>query len=156
MNDKRTCQMLLIPYILFELSNDGDGVPTQRINNYITGLSRKIVDDRKRLFKISKRTFNCVKDIFKFIADGDKYSGYKVIRVSYYLTQMIFNDKLQYNLSEKDKWMLKKIYAVMDYALYHEYKNRYINLNSEKDFERLDKSAEKLAPKIFDKFYLNI
>lgn len=156
MNDKRLCQMLLIPYILFELSNDGDGIATTRINNYIIALGRRMVDDPKKLFKISKRTFKTVKDIFILVANGDKYSGYKMVRIAYYLTQMIFDERVQYPINQKDEWILSRINAVMNYTLYYEYKNRYINLKSEEDFEKLDKSAEKLAAKIFEKYYKNI
>lgn len=155
MNEKRACELLLVPYVLYQLTLDATDYKAIRINNFIIAVSQRIEPDKAKLFKISKRTFKAVSKILLFMSDGEKYSGHKVVRMLFYLTQQIFDAKTSGKLNEQSEWLLKKIYAIMEYCLFLEFKNRFHKM-SEEEFDKFEKSAKKNADKVFNNFYLKI
>lgn len=155
MNEKRACELLLVPYVLYQLTKDATDYRATRMSNFIIGMAQRIEPDKMKLFKISKRTFKVVEKILVFMSDGEKYSGHKVVRMLFYLTQQIFDAKTSGKLNEQSQWLLRKIYAVMEYCLYLEFKDRFHKM-SEDEFDKFEKSAKKNADKVFNNFYLKI
>lgn len=155
MNDKRAAQLLVIPYIVWQLADGATDHTSCRVRQYIELFGLKLIPDDKKRFKISKRVFRCVKDIMQFVAKDDKYSGHKVVLMLFHLAQSIFDSQEDLKLC-KDHYWLKRIYFILDFILETEHKERYTRLDSEADFDKLENSARKQAAKIYELFYKTI
>jgi len=155
MNEKRAAQLLVIPYIVWQLADGATDHTSHRIRQYIELFGFKLIPDDKKRFKVSKRVFRCVRQIMEFVAKGDKYSGHKVVLISFHLTQSIFDSQDDLKLC-KDYYWLRRIHFLLDFILETEHKERYTRLDSEADFEKLENSARKQAAKIYELFYKTI
>jgi len=153
-NDKRAAQILLVPYIIWKLACDGEDQRARRLTGFSIGIGQELVKDKTKLFKIAKRVFRIIDRIIQDVSvDGDKFSGYKVVRVAYYLTQKIFDKKTERMPPEHEVKVLKRTLAMMNYVLYLEFLDRKNRFPSDEEFEKFDKSASKAAVKIFDKYF---
>lgn len=156
-NDKRACQVLLVPYLLWKISSDCKDQKAKRISGFAVGLGRELINDKKRLFKLAKRTFKAVESIIVDVSiDGNMFSGYKVVLLAYYLTQQIFDSRDGKPFPEYEQKALKRINALMGYVLYLELLDRFHKFKSDSDFEKFRNSAEKAAKKAFDKYFHSI
>ena len=156
MNDKRACELLFVPYALYQLTDDASDKKSVRIRNFLIAYGAKLESDPKKLVKIHRRTMKASNNILVSISDGEKYSGHKALLVLFFLTQLIFDHKDQGRIDKESMYFIKKTKAVLDYALYLESVERFKRLSAEKDFEALLKSAQKAAKKCFQNYYLSI
>lgn len=157
LNDKRVCQILLVPYILWKVSSDSNEQRARRINGFAIGIGQELVPEAKRLFKLAKRVFRVIDLILKEIStDGDMFSGYKAVLLAYYLTQQIFDSKDGKHLPDYEQKALKRINALMSYVLYLEFLDRFHRFKEDSDFLKFRNSAEKASRKIFDKYFYSI
>lgn len=155
MNEKRAREYLLIPYIIWQLADNKEDKKCKRIRIYVELFASSLVTDQNRLFKLSKSVFKTVREILIFISKDDYYSGHKVVLMSYYLTQLIFDSKEGLKLSDIHIKAIKRVYFLVDYILGQEAKERSKRLNDE-EFDLLSKSARKQAKKIYDNYFINI
>lgn len=156
-NEKRAAQILLVPYIIWKLACDGKDQKAQRLAAFSIGIGHELECNKDRLFKIAKRVFKTIDKILEDVSiNGDKFSGYKVVRIAYYLTQEIFNKKTERVLPKHEEIVLKRTLALMNYVLYLEFLDRKNRFPSNEEFEKFDKSAQKWAIKIFEKYYEGI
>ena len=155
MNDKRACQYLLVPYVLWQLADGEEDVKCKRIKQYVELLAANLIPEDKKRFKLSKRVFDCTKSTLEFIANEGKYSGHKVVLILYYLTQIVFDSKDGLNIKEHHFKAMRRIHFILDYVLELEAKDR-ANRLSDEEFELLNKSAKRQAKKIYELFYKTI
>lgn len=155
MNDKRACEYLLVPYLIWQLADNKDDLRCKRIRSYIELFALKLIPEEKKRFKLSKRVFGTVRAILEFISTDGLYSGHKVVLMSYYLTQLIFDSKEGVVISEQHIKAIKKVYFIVDYVLAQESKDRDNRLSDE-EFELLNKSARKQAKKVYENYFLKI
>ena len=153
MKDKRICQLLLVPFMIFELSRDGKDYRSRRCREYI-GLIVRLILPIDKSSKLSKRIARSQFNILNFCASDGKYSGHKVLLILFYLTQLIFDEKEHINPKEHN--VMRRVKFILEFALKWEARERFERLNTEEDFEKLQKSSEKQASKIFNKFYQEI
>lgn len=152
MKEKRICQLLLVPFIVYELARDGKDKRSERCKKYITLLSDKLLS-KDSAGKIARRIGRAQYLLLNSLTENGKYSGHKVLLTLYFLTQSIFDEK---EITEEEYKIMKRVQFVLQYCLIWESKERYKRLNSDDDFERLLKSAEKQATKIFNTIYKEI
>jgi len=155
MNDKRAREYLLVPYLIWQLADNKEDRKCKRIRSYVELFALKLIPEEKKRFRLSKSVFLTAKNILAFISKEGYYSGHKVVLISYYLTQLIFDSKEGLKLSKHHIKAIKKVYFLVDYVLGQEAKERNERL-SDDEFELVNKSARKQAKKVFDNYFKNI
>ncbi len=174
---------ILFPlFILRELCDDKRDCVSSRINKHIAVLLKRVSDNKINRFLEHKkdifyyeinglilrkppvtRNSEVLKKYYAehlenlYKAKTSKYNGYKVLRMLFHYVRMMFDEYENKEVTNKEEIrILKSLMRVLNYTLYHEWKARYEKLETEKDFETLDASAEKQAKKYFTKYYINL
>jgi hypothetical protein len=150
MNDKLICQLTLPAFLILYLAQDDDDKASKIIVNYITKHFASFCGDDLRMKKLANRISKTVKQINYYCANGELLSGKKMVLTAHFLTQLIFNEK-DGVITDKYLDVAKKVSRIIRFAT--KLAEREV---APDDLEMLAKSSEKLARKVFEKFYKNI
>jgi len=152
MNEKRLCELLLPCYLIFNHIRDevAENRASRAMVNYLgKHLLIFCENDKEKAAKISKRAAKQVHEINYFIADNNLVKGVKLVLITHFLTQLIFDEKDA--LPEKYWKVADKTKRLIEFTI-----KILLREVSEDDLEKLIPSAKKQAAKVYEKFYKNI
>jgi hypothetical protein len=151
LNDKRVCQLMLPCFIIFNLARDCTHKHSLAVIRYVSKHFGNLLNhDHKRMHKLTTRMAKRVNEIEVMASDKGLVSGKKMVAVAFFLTQLIFDEK-DGKLSEQYTNMAKITARLI------EFNTKFFEKNiEEKDQEKILKSAEKLAKKVFETIYKNL
>lgn len=153
MNEKRICQLAIVPFILQELAIDGTDNKSKRFSQYTQIIIDRLLP-KDKYDKLERRIKKTNHNILQYFTHEQKYSGHKVLIAMFYLSQMIFDEKE--DIPKEEHYFMSKTKFILQFALNHEAEERYKRLESDDDFAKMRKSAEKQAIKIFKGEYREI
>jgi len=153
-SDKRICQLSLPMMILFDLAREQEDKCSRAITRYVSKTMFWLCDnDAKRAHKLTIRMAKVIKEMQYFVADKELLlSGRKMVFVSVFLTQLIFQE-FEGKISEKALELAAKTKRLMEFAVWFEEKSRAKDERGDAEFEAIQNSAEKQATKVYEKFY---
>lgn len=147
LNDKRLCQLVLPSLILFSLADDNER-SSRAIRNYCSKHMIIFCDANKfKLRKISNRVSRTVTKIKFFCADSNYLKGTKMVLTTHFLTQLIFDEK-EGNITESYREIAAVTKRLVEFCSNIAQKD-----TKDEDFDKIASSAEKLARKVYEKFY---
>jgi hypothetical protein len=148
LNDKRVCQLMLPTFIIFNLARDCTHKHSLAVIRYVSKhFSILLNHDHKRMHKLTVRMAKRVKEIEVMASNNGMVSGKKMVAVAFFLTQLIFDEKDGKLTDEYAN--IAKITARLI-----EFNTKFFEKNiPEEDQDKILKSAEKLAKKVFETIY---
>lgn len=150
-NDRRVRELMLPCFMIFNLARDCTHKHSLAVVRYVSkhfGILLK--HDYKRMHKLTTQMAKQVGEIEAMASDKGMVSGKKIVATAFFLTQLIFDEKDGKLTDEYAN--IAKITARLI-----EFNTKFFERNiPEEDQDKILKSAEKLAKKVFDKFYKNI
>lgn len=147
LNDKRICQLMLPCYIIFNLA-DGEDRRSRAIRYYITKhMLSFCMGDMDKLGKLSARIGKVVTEIEYFCAEKLLLKGTKMILITHFLTQLIFDEK-DGKLTDAYHHIAKVTKRLVEFCCGLVEKD-----TDNEDLDKLIASAEKLAKKVYERFY---
>lgn len=135
-------------FMMFNLAKDCDHKVSQVIKNYVSKhFSTLLNHDKAKMHKLAVRIVKRVNQIEYLGAYNGMVSGKKMVAVAYFLTQLIFDEK-DGKLSEQYANIAKITARLI------EFNTKFFERNvGEDDQDKILKSAEKLARKVFEGVY---